>query len=258
MSLASAAGNIYFVYQFLTKLVKPFKDTDAFKLGIIDEKGKVLKRRSTLKTREEKEASTVSDTLVFNLKKLLEKVPGGRTKFASFAAALFLLKEDLQYRHYHDMSFLHEEFYKFMKINEKEVNYLREEIETRKEYLQEVHLKELEAGGGAIAGIGVVNPNISGQAEPAGITYAQRKKKRKKFAGTEVFEVDPDIFMKARFGKKKYDKYENYVGNDEIGQEIRQYGRTNPGKSIIIQDSLTGAMLYLKKGKDHERFQNFH
>ena len=75
MSLASAAGNIYFVYQFLTKLVKPFKDTDAFKLGIIDEKGKVLKRRSTLKTREEKEAYTVSDTLVFNLKNLLEKVP---------------------------------------------------------------------------------------------------------------------------------------------------------------------------------------
>ena len=61
-----------------------------------------------------------------------------------------------------------------------------------------------------------------------------------------------------KIGKKKYDKYENYVGNDEIGQEIRQYGRTNPGKSIIIQDSLTGAMLYLKKGKDHERFQNFH
>ena len=111
MSLASAAGNIYFVYQFLTKLVKPFKDTDAFKLGIIDEKGKVLKRRSTLKTREEKEAYTVSDTLVFNLKKLLEKVPGGRTRFASFAAALFLLKEDLEYRHYHDLSFLQEEFF---------------------------------------------------------------------------------------------------------------------------------------------------
>ena len=71
MSIASAAGNIYFAYQFLTKLTKPFKDTDAYRLGIIDEKGKVLKRRSTLKTREEKEAYTVSDTLVFNLKKLL-------------------------------------------------------------------------------------------------------------------------------------------------------------------------------------------
>tara|TARA_S200000501_G_scaffold44196_1_gene35801 strand:+ start:537 stop:1313 length:777 start_codon:yes stop_codon:yes gene_type:complete len=258
MSIASAAGNIYFAYQFLTKLTKPFKDTDAYRLGIIDEKGKVLKRRSTLKTREEKEAYTVSDTLVFNLKKLLEKVPGGRTRFASFAAALFLLKEDLEYRHYHDLSFLQEEFYKYMKIKESEINYLREQIETRSEYLSEIYQEELSAGSGAIAGIGVPNPSMTGQAEPAGITYAQRKKKRKKFAGTEVFEVDPEVFMKARFGKKKYDKYENYVGNDDIGQEIRQYGRSNPGKSIIIQDSLTGAMLFLKKGKEHERLQGFY
>lgn len=258
MSIASAAGNIYFVYQFLTKLVKPFKDTDAFKLGIIDDKGKVLKKRSTLKTKEEKDAYTLTDTMIFNLKKILGKVPGGRTKFASFAAALFLLKEDLQYRHYHDLSFLQEDFFKFMKIKENEVNYLREQIETRKDYLNEIYQEELSAGSGAIASIGVENPNMTGQAEPPGITHAQKKKKRKKFAGTEVFEVDPDIFMRARFGKKKYDKYENYVGNDDIGQEIRQYGRKNPGKSIIIQDSLTGAMLYLKKGKDYERLQGFY
>ena len=258
MGIASSAGNIYFVYQFLTKLVKPFKETDAFKLGIIDEKGKVLKKRSSLRTKEEKESYTLTDTMIFNLKKLLEKIPGGRTKFASFAAALFLLKEDLKYRHYHDLSFLQEEFFKFMKISENEINYLREQIETRSEHLNEMYKEDLSAGSGAIAGIGVNNPNMTGQAEPPGLTYAQKKKKRKKFAGTEVFEVDPDIFMKARFGKKKYDKYENYVGNDEIGQEIRQYGRTNPGKSIIIQDSLTGAMLYLKKGKEHERLQNFH
>lgn len=253
MSIASAAGNIYFVYQFLTKLVKPFNETDAFKLGIIDDKGKVLKKRSKLKSKEEKDAYTLTDTMIFNLKKLLAKVPGGRTKFASFAAALFLLKEDLQYRHYHDLSFLQEEFYKFMKVSENEINYLREQIENRSEYLDEMYKEDLSAGGGTIAGIGVENPNVSGQAEPPGKTYAQRKKKRKKFAGTEVFEVDPNVFMKARFGKKKYDKYENYVGNDEIGQEIRLYGRQYPRKSIIIQDSLTGAMLYLKRGKDDAR-----
>ena len=73
MSIASAAGNIYFVYQFLTKLVKPFKDTDAFKLGIIDDKGKVLKKRSTLKTKEEKDAYTLTDTMIFNLKKNTRK-----------------------------------------------------------------------------------------------------------------------------------------------------------------------------------------
>ena len=55
--------------------------------------------------------------------------------------------------------------------------------------------------------------------------------------------------MRARFGKKRYAKYENYVGNDETGEEIRQYGRSNPGKAIVLQDELTGGMIYLKYGK---------
>ena len=248
MSLLKSAGNIYFAYQFLTKLTTPFDKTDAFRLGIIDEKGKVLKKRSKLKSQEEKDAYTITDTMIFNLKKLLGKVPGGRTRFATFAAALFLLKEDLTYRHYQDQSFLQEEFFKFMKTDEKDVQMVREQITLREKYLD-----ELDAGSGNIASIGV-GPD----GEPPGITAAQKKKKREKFAGAEVFTVDPNVFMKARFGKKKYAKYENYVGNDEVGEEIRQYGRANPSKPIIIKDSLTGAMLYLKYGKDNARVQNFY
>ena len=248
MSLLKSAGNIYFAYQFLTKLTTPFEKTEAYKLGIIDKNGKVLKKRSTLKSQEEKNAYTITDTMIFNLKKLLGKVPGGRTRFATFAAALFLLKEDLTYRHYQDQSFLQEEFFKFMKTDEKDVQLVREQITLREKYLD-----ELDAGSGNIASIGV-GPD----GEPPGITAAQKKKKREKFAGAEVFTVDPDIFMKARFGKKKYAKYENYVGNDEMGQEIRAYGRANPSKPIIIKDSLTGAMLYLKYGKDNARVQNFY
>ena len=248
MSLLKSAGNIYFAYQFLTKLTTPFDKTDAYRLGIIDEKGKVLKKRSKLKSQEEKEAYTITDTMIFNLKKLLAKVPGGRTRFATFAAALFLLKEDLTYRHYQDQSFLQEEFFKFMKTDEKDVQLVREQITLREKYLE-----ELDAGSGNIASIGV-GPD----GEPPGITAAQKKKKREKFAGAEVFTVDPNVFMKARFGKKKYAKYENYVGNDEVGEEIRQYGRANPSKPIIIKDSLTGAMLYLKYGKDNARVQNFY
>ena len=248
MSLLKSAGNIYFAYQFLTKLTTPFEKTEAYKLGIIDKNGKVLKKRSTLKSQEEKDAYTITDTMIFNLKKLLGKVPGGRSRFATFAAALFLLKEDLTYRHYQDQSFLQEEFFKFMKTDEKDVQLVREQITLREKYLD-----ELDAGSGNIASIGV-GPD----GEPPGITAAQKKKKREKFAGAEVFTVDPDIFMKARFGKKKYAKYENYVGNDEMGQEIRAYGRANPSKPIIIKDSLTGAMLYLKYGKDNARIQNFY
>ena len=94
MGLASAAGNIFFVYTFIKRLATPFSSTKAFELGIIDKNGKILKKRSKLKTKEEKESYTLTDTLVFNLKKILAKVPGGSTKFATFVAALFLLKEE--------------------------------------------------------------------------------------------------------------------------------------------------------------------
>ena len=93
MGVIASIGNIYFVYQFLKKLVTPFEKTKAFELGIIDEKGKILKRRRDLDTKEEKEAYNLSDTLVWNLKKILGKIPFGKSKLASYAAALWLIKE---------------------------------------------------------------------------------------------------------------------------------------------------------------------
>ena len=39
MGVLKTVGNIYFVYQFLKKLVTPFEKTTAFELGIIDKKG---------------------------------------------------------------------------------------------------------------------------------------------------------------------------------------------------------------------------
>ena len=56
MGILAGIGNIYFVYQFLKKLVTPFNKTKAFELGIVDENGKILKRRRDLETKEEKEA----------------------------------------------------------------------------------------------------------------------------------------------------------------------------------------------------------
>ena len=93
MGIISGIGNIYFVYQFIKKLVTPFEKTDAFKLGIIDKDGKILKKRRNLEGSEEKDAYTLSDTLVWNIKKLLGKVPGGKSKIATYGAALFLIKE---------------------------------------------------------------------------------------------------------------------------------------------------------------------
>lgn len=90
MGLLSRAGDLTYTLRFLRLLTTKFEDTTAFKLGLIDKEGKKLRKPETS---EEKSAYNTFHRLVFNLKKLLSKVPGGSSKFASYAAALFLIKE---------------------------------------------------------------------------------------------------------------------------------------------------------------------
>jgi hypothetical protein len=99
MAGPSQVYSIYTVYQIIKKLTTPFEQTDAFKLGIIDKNGNVLRKRRTLKTQQEKEAYTVLDTLVFNIKKLLKRF-GGDSKLSSYVAALWLLKEEKRWSYF--------------------------------------------------------------------------------------------------------------------------------------------------------------
>ena len=92
------AIDLFVTYRFIKLLVTPFNKTEAFKLGIIDEKGKRVKipgtnKATPLNTIAERNAYTVLHKLVFNIKKIFEKEPGLRTKLGTYAAALFLLKD---------------------------------------------------------------------------------------------------------------------------------------------------------------------
>ena len=94
MGIISRTGDLFYAFRFLKLLVTPWEKTVAFELGIIDENGKVLKKGSQRNTPEEKSAYTVFHRLVFNLKRLLNKLPFGKSKLASYASALFLIKEE--------------------------------------------------------------------------------------------------------------------------------------------------------------------
>jgi len=76
-----------------------------------------------------------------------------------------------------------------------------------------------------------------------------RRKPPQMFGGKAVFKVPSDRFYKARLGKKKFEHYTSYVGRDEIGDEIRAYIKENPDAAVILEDEITGAMVYLKYGK---------
>ena len=121
------AIDLFVTYRFLRLLTTPFEDTDAYKLGIIDEKGnrimqkKAKKPEVELVTTEQKNSYTILHKLVFNIKKIFAKVPGLRTKVGTYAAALFLLKDTFK-EHVEDPDVFEKEFVKFLHENEVELD----------------------------------------------------------------------------------------------------------------------------------------
>jgi hypothetical protein len=155
----SVLVDTYFLYEFLRRLVKPFKETEAFKLGIIDERGKILKRRSQLQTAQEKRAFSMFDLLVWNLKKILERIPFGRSRLASYAAALFLLREDKYLEYYaEDVELLTEsymDFYEGIDLDlptKYSIIKLIQELDNRKDFKLLFETPVNNVGDGKIAG----------------------------------------------------------------------------------------------------------
>ena len=85
--------DLFLVFQFIKRLSTPFKEWDAYKLGIIDETGKQLIKRKDFTKRDQKNSFGIFDIMIMKLKRLLEKIPGGKSRIGSYAAALYLIKE---------------------------------------------------------------------------------------------------------------------------------------------------------------------
>jgi hypothetical protein len=83
-------------YRILRMLTTPFEETDAFKLGIIDAKGKELIPMRSLNSVNERDAYTILHRMIFRIKRIIEKVPVDNKKLATFAAALSLVKENYE------------------------------------------------------------------------------------------------------------------------------------------------------------------
>lgn len=92
MGILTRAGDLVYTFRFLKLLVTPFDKTDAFEMGIVDSDGK-RDKSVKLDTSEKKSAYTPFHRLVFNIKRIMGKAPGGSSRLASYAAALFLIKE---------------------------------------------------------------------------------------------------------------------------------------------------------------------
>ena len=147
-------------FRILYMLVTPFDKTDAYKFGIIDKDGNPLKKSKDLKTSEEKDSYTNLTRLVFSLKRLLAKLPGGKSQLASIVAAYWLIKESAGKR-----TVIREEELLSMidLIEEKQLTLVEEEI------LVEKFITMMEDGGVAIA-------NTTGAATATDQTVVKLKK----------------------------------------------------------------------------------
>ena len=81
-------------YRILKLLVTPFNKTQAYKLGIIDDKGKVLIKSKQITTQQQRKAYTLLIRFVFNLKRLLSKVGVRGPLSTAAAAAIAFFKEE--------------------------------------------------------------------------------------------------------------------------------------------------------------------
>ena len=120
-----AVMDIYMIYQFIKRLITPFTEMPAYRAGIIDNQGKFLKQRSQF-TPAENAVCTYFDILIINLKRLIAKIPGGKSQLASYAAALLLTRTYESYsKDPTNVLFnLEEEFYKTFE----EIQNLKEDV----------------------------------------------------------------------------------------------------------------------------------
>ena len=215
------------IMRIITLITIPFKHWSAYKTGVIDENGKTLKKSRDRKTKEEKNSFTIFHRFVRNIKRIIGFIPFGKTILGSLAASLFLIREYQEHPFDNDQRALLERFNKFWEENEEFITELYEVYEDDFNNL--------------------LTEAATTTAQVALSKFPLNFEPKDKFMGMKVFDVDTDRYMKSRLGKKKYSRYSRYVGEDEVGDTIRAYGRKYPKEGILLRDVSTSQMIFLRR-----------
>ena len=99
MGILKSAADFVYTIRFLKLLTTPFEKMGAYEIGLIDDEGVVdKKRKAELKLSMDGRVDLATHwtsfiRLVVNIKKLMAKVPAGKSAIARYGAALYLIKE---------------------------------------------------------------------------------------------------------------------------------------------------------------------
>tara|TARA_R100001443_G_scaffold116110_1_gene135636 strand:+ start:678 stop:1130 length:453 start_codon:yes stop_codon:yes gene_type:complete len=98
MSDASKVISAFTVFKFIKIISDPFTKMEAYKLGIIDSKGKFLKKVDELESKKERDSVKPFNRLMINLKKALSKVPDPtfKSQLKTLPTAMILLKDEAE------------------------------------------------------------------------------------------------------------------------------------------------------------------
>jgi hypothetical protein len=131
-------------YRILRMLTTPFEETDAYKLGIIDAKGKELKKMAQLHTGDERNAYTILHRMVYRIKRIIEKVPVDNKRIITFAAALSLIKEN--YHNSCEPIDLELQYLNRLHTNlTEDIKYVQENLNTKKIYTFKQYSEDVAA-----------------------------------------------------------------------------------------------------------------
>ena len=218
-------ASIMRIITLITITIKPWTE---YKTCVIDENGKTLKKRRDRKTKEEKDSFTIFHRFVRNIKRIIGFIPFGKTILGSLAASLFLIREYQEHPFDNDQRALTERFNKFWEENEE---FITELYEVYEDEFNNLLTEEAQTTTAQVA------------LSKFPLTFEPKDR----FMGMKVFDVDTDRYMKSRLGKKKYSRYSRYVGEDEVGETIRAFGRKYPKEGIILRDVSTSQMIFLRR-----------
>ena len=257
------AVDAFIAYKFIKILTTPWKETEAYKLGIIDENGKVLRKRKDLKLSTEKSAYTVFHTLCWNIKRLLERLPGGKTRLQTFAAALYLLKENTDVI---DKTLFERSLIWYLEDSGYVVEDRFEPYEDQVSgtispgtYIiedQKIMITRTLESFTSFLGESLFRIGTLCLSEKEFIPLSEynltegrnrhTNEMQDTFAGMQVFKVSQDEYINSINGRIKFQRWNKHMDMEkEENGKVKKYAHRNPGKPILIQNDRTGEMAYL-------------
>ena len=194
LQLGNVANNLI-ALQLLTMLCTPFSEFPAYKTGVIDDKGNYLVRPE-YRTLEQRKSIGYLDRLIINVKKLINKLPGGENKIKNVVAGMFLIRESVGRYRVGDSVLLEEDEHlldpfkeDLWALKDTRDRYQASREQTLELWSEYCRIKE-EAGAGGSAGAGAggepcggtptnTTGGVAGYSLPLGSIVRRKKKERK-------------------------------------------------------------------------------